>query len=112
MIAKGGRTVGAKIRRIRIFLFGLYPVNTVVVGVELVVVELVAYQHAKQDEDRKSDYQVCQVNHRENLIMTDITENVDEKMFNHGFDFSKGFDICFLNFQKPYHNINQLIFSI
>jgi hypothetical protein len=45
-----------------------------------------AYQHAKQNEDSKTDHQIGEVNDRKNLVVSDITKNVNEKMFNHGFD--------------------------
>lgn len=44
--------------------------------------------------------------------MSDVSENVYEKMFDHGFEDVIVFVFCFLNFQKPYYNINKLIFSV
>jgi hypothetical protein len=80
------RTIRAKIGWGRIFLAGLNPVYVVVILVEFIVVKFVADQRAKQGEDGKPDYQICQVNHCEDLVVADVPENVDEKMINHGFE--------------------------
>jgi len=85
------RTVSAEICRVRIFLFGLHPVNLVVIRVEFVVVDFVAYYHAKQNEYGKPDNKICKVYNRENLVMPYIPKNVNKKMFNHCFCLFKFF---------------------
>jgi hypothetical protein len=89
MEAKGCRTVRAKIDRIGIFLTSLNPVNLIVIQIEFIVVKFVAYQLAKQNEDSKSDNKICKVNNRKNLVVPNVSKNVDKKMFDHGFEFSK-----------------------
>lgn len=86
MITKSGRTVCAIIGRIRIFLFGLHAVNAAVIGVEFVVIDFIADNFAEQYKHGKSDHQIGKVDHRKNLIVADVSKNVDEKMSDHGFE--------------------------
>jgi len=78
-----------KIDRIGIFLTSLNPVNLIVIQIEFIVVKFVAYQLAKQNEDSKSDNKICKVNNHKNLVVPNVSKNVDKKMFDHGFEFSK-----------------------
>jgi hypothetical protein len=54
----------------------------------------VGYQRAEQNEDSKSDYKIGKVYQRKNLVVADVAENADKKMFNHGFEFSNSV-FCF-----------------
>ncbi len=81
-----GRAVGTIIGWVRVFLFGLHAVNPVVIGVELVVVQFVADYLAEQNENSKSNNKIGKVNCRKNLVVPDVSKNVDEKMSDHGFE--------------------------
>ena len=61
MVTQGRRAVGAEIGWVRIFLFGLNPVDVIVIGVKRVVIELVTHQTGKENKRAKPENQVGQV---------------------------------------------------
>jgi hypothetical protein len=96
MEAKSRRTVGTVIGGIRIFLTGLHTVNLIVVVVELVVVQLVVDHLAEQNEHCKSDDKIREVDQRKNLVVPNISEDANEKMFDHGDETVTVSAFCFL----------------
>jgi hypothetical protein len=86
MEAESRRAVRTKIGRVGIFLPGLHAVDLVVIRVELVIVQFVINQFAEQDENCKSDNKISEVDQRKSLVVPDVSENVYEKMFDHGFE--------------------------
>ena len=61
MVTQSRWTVGAEIRWVRIFLFGLNPVNVIVIGVKRVVIELVTHQTGKENKRAKPENQIGEV---------------------------------------------------
>jgi hypothetical protein len=96
MVAESSGTESTIIGRIGIFLFGLYPVDSVEFFIVFVITELITNHHPQQDEGGKSNGQVGQVDQGEDFILPYVPVNAGEKMFDHCFRFSKMFQIIHL----------------
>ena len=70
-------------------------INIVVIRIELIVAQFIADKHAEQDKNSESDHEIRQVDQSKHFVVQEIPVNADEKIFDHNFDFSNGFDNCY-----------------